>query len=76
VLAATPLSALPRGKHAFPGDPESATPLSALPRGRHAFPGDPESAEPANVREAVLHLIEEAARHAGHLDIVRELIGG
>jgi predicted dithiol-disulfide oxidoreductase (DUF899 family)/uncharacterized damage-inducible protein DinB len=54
----------------------AATPLSALPRGKHAFPGDPESAEPANVREAVLHMIEETARHAGHLDIVRELIDG
>lgn len=28
------------------------------------------------VREAVLHLIEETARHAGHLDIARELIDG
>ena len=54
----------------------AVTPLSAPPRGKHAFPGDPESAEPANVREVVLHMIEETARHAGHLDIVRELIDG
>jgi hypothetical protein len=26
--------------------------------------------------EAVLHMIEETARHAGHLDIARELIDG
>lgn len=30
----------------------------------------------ATVREVVLHLIEETARHAGHLDIARELLDG
>jgi hypothetical protein len=30
----------------------------------------------ADVREVVLHLIEETARHAGHLDIGRELLDG
>ncbi len=49
------------------------TPLSALPRGRH---GDLEMDEPPNVRWVVLHMIEETARHAGHLDIARELIDG
>ncbi len=29
-----------------------------------------------SVREVVLHLIEETARHAGHLDIARELPDG
>ena len=29
-----------------------------------------------DVREVVLHLIEETARHAGHLDIARELLDG
>jgi hypothetical protein len=48
------------------------TPLSAPPRGRH---GDPES-EPPDVRWVVLHMIEETARHAGHLDIARELADG
>ncbi len=28
------------------------------------------------VRDVVLHLIEETARHAGHLDIARELLDG
>ena len=28
------------------------------------------------VRDVVLHLIEETARHAGHLDVVRELLDG
>jgi uncharacterized damage-inducible protein DinB len=28
------------------------------------------------VRDVVLHMIEETARHAGHLDIARELIDG
>jgi uncharacterized damage-inducible protein DinB len=29
-----------------------------------------------SVRDVVLHLIEETARHAGHLDIARELLDG
>jgi hypothetical protein len=48
----------------------AVTPLSAHPRGRH---GD---YEPPSVRWVVLHMIEETARHAGHLDIARELIDG
>jgi hypothetical protein len=51
----------------------AATPLSAAPRGKH---GDPERAEPPNVRWVVLHVIEEIARHCGHLDIGRELLDG
>lgn len=51
----------------------AVTPLSAPPRGRH---GDPEMGEPPSVRWVVLHMIEETARHAGHLDIARELIDG
>ncbi len=51
----------------------SATPMSSKPLGRH---GDPEMEEPPDVRWVVLHMIEETARHAGHLDIARELIDG
>lgn len=51
----------------------AVTSLSAAPRGRH---GDPEMDEPVNVRWVVLHMIEETARHAGHLDIARELLDG
>jgi hypothetical protein len=51
----------------------AVTPLSAAPRGQH---GDPEVAEPPNVRWVVLHVIEEIARHCGHLDIGRELLDG
>ena len=29
-----------------------------------------------NLRFAVLHLIDETARHLGHLDIIRELLDG
>jgi hypothetical protein len=48
----------------------AVTPLSASPRGKHgAF-------EPPDVRWVVLHMIEETARHAGHLDIARELLDG
>jgi hypothetical protein len=48
----------------------AVTPLSAPPRGRHG------RYEPPNVRWVVLHMIEETARHAGHLDIARELLDG
>jgi Protein of unknown function (DUF664) len=51
----------------------AVTPLSAQPRGRHGVPGRD---EPADVRWVVLHMIEETARHAGHLDIARELMDG
>jgi hypothetical protein len=32
--------------------------------------------EPANPRWVLMHLLEETARHAGHADILRELIDG
>src|SRR5262249_38311 len=51
----------------------AVTPLSAAPRGVH---GDPGMEEPSTVRWVVLHMIEETARHAGHLDIARELLDG
>jgi hypothetical protein len=35
-----------------------------------------ESPPPANLRWVVAHLLEETARHAGHADILRELIDG
>jgi uncharacterized damage-inducible protein DinB len=34
------------------------------------------SFRPTTLRWAVLHLIEETARHAGHMDITRELLDG
>ena len=51
----------------------AVTPLAALPRGRHDVPGQD---EPPDVRWVVLHMIEETARHAGHLDIAREFLDG
>jgi len=51
----------------------AVTPLSAPPRSKHGVPGQD---EPPDVRWAVLHMIEETARHAGHLDIARELLDG
>jgi len=50
-----------------------ATPLNATPQGRH--PGDREH-EVTDLRWIILHMIEETARHAGHLDVVRELLDG
>ena len=48
----------------------AGTSLSAAPLGKH------ERDEPPNVRWVVLHMIEETARHAGHLDVARELLDG
>jgi Protein of unknown function (DUF664) len=50
----------------------ATTALSAPPRGKHGL-GE---FEPPNVRWVVLHMIEETARHAGHLDLARELLDG
>lgn len=49
------------------------TALDAKPQGRHG--GDREH-EVADLRWILLHMIEETARHAGHLDVVRELLDG
>ncbi|MGH7691268.1 MAG: DinB family protein [Candidatus Dormibacteria bacterium] len=50
----------------------ATTSLSEPPRGQHGLGGF----EPPNVRWVVLHMIEATARHAGHLDIARELLDG
>jgi uncharacterized damage-inducible protein DinB len=47
--------------------------MDARPAGR--VPPDMAD-EIRTVRDVVLHLIEETARHAGHLDIARELLDG
>jgi hypothetical protein len=31
---------------------------------------------PVNLRWVLMHLLEETARHAGHADVLRELIDG
>ncbi|WP_309116867.1 DinB family protein [Saccharothrix sp.] len=51
----------------------AATPLTAVPVGRHPTPFADQIAE---FRDVVLHMIEETARHAGHLDVARELLDG
>ena len=35
-----------------------------------------DGAPPATLERILLHLVQEYARHVGHLDIVRELIDG
>jgi uncharacterized damage-inducible protein DinB len=35
-----------------------------------------DGAQPATLERILLHLVQEYARHAGHLDIVRELLDG
>lgn len=52
----------------------AATPLTAAPVGRHEDAGL--AAQTTDLRRIMLHMIEETARHAGHLDAVRELIDG
>lgn len=51
----------------------ATTPLDANPVGRHG--SDPDG-EISNLRGIVLHMIEETARHLGHLDAARELLDG
>jgi hypothetical protein len=51
----------------------AALPLSTTPVGRHP---SPLASEVTDLRRIVLHMIEETARHAGHLDIARELLDG
>jgi hypothetical protein len=57
----------------------ATTPLDALAR-RHDPRWDawgwPAPGETVNLRWIVLHMIEETARHAGHLDTARELLDG
>ncbi|NTY62750.1 DinB family protein [Mycolicibacterium sphagni] len=48
------------------------TPLSSPPAGRHGYNDELVT----DVRFIVLHMIEETARHLGHLDAARELIDG
>jgi len=38
--------------------------------------GLPVTGDIGTARDIVLHMIEETARHAGHLDLARELIDG
>ncbi|MFC0554534.1 DinB family protein [Planotetraspora thailandica] len=49
------------------------TPLSAPPLGRHNQ-GDADQV--TDLRFIVMHMIEETARHLGHLDAARELLDG
>jgi hypothetical protein len=51
-----------------------AAALTAAPVGRH--PEEPLASQTTDLRRIMLHMIEETARHAGHLDAVRELIYG
>jgi len=51
----------------------AATSLDAKPVGRH--PGKLDG-EITDLRRSVLHMIEETARHVGHLDAARELLDG
>jgi hypothetical protein len=51
----------------------ASTPLSTPPLGRH----NQNSADTVtDLRFIVLHMIEETARHLGHLDAARELLDG
>jgi hypothetical protein len=51
-----------------------AAALDAVPVGRH--PDELLASQTTDLRRIMLHLIEETARHAGHLDAARELIDG
>ncbi|SOD72307.1 uncharacterized protein DUF664 [Jatrophihabitans sp. GAS493] len=47
--------------------------LDSALRGTHDLAG---TEDVVNLRTLVLHMIEETARHAGHLDVARELLDG
>ncbi|GIF09965.1 hypothetical protein Asi03nite_75030 [Actinoplanes siamensis] len=51
-----------------------ATPLTARPASAHPY--EPLASQTTDLRRILLHMIEETARHAGHLDAARELIDG
>lgn len=51
----------------------TSTPLSTPPRGRHNHGA---ADQVSDLRSIVLHMIEETARHLGHLDAARELLDG
>lgn len=51
----------------------TSTPLSTPPHGRHSQGA---ADQVTDLRFIVLHMIEETARHLGHLDAARELIDG
>jgi hypothetical protein len=44
--------------------------------GLHELCRNAESQPPVNLRWVLMHLLEETARHAGHADILREMIDG
>jgi len=50
------------------------TPMEAAPVGRH--PDKILASQTMDLRRIMLHMIEETARHAGHLDAARELMDG
>jgi hypothetical protein len=56
-----------------------AMPLDTLARGydpQWAEWGWPSADDVVNLRWIILHMIEETAQHAGHLDAARELLDG
>ena len=53
----------------------TATALSTAPAAEHEHDAVL-AAQTTDLRRIVLHVIEETARHAGHLDVVRELLDG
>src|SRR5260221_718289 len=70
---ADPVLALYREKCARSDTEHSSVELNAEQRGQITY----DMADMSNnVRTIVLHMNEETARHAGHLDIARELIDG
>ncbi|WP_435055105.1 DUF664 domain-containing protein [Micromonospora aurantiaca (nom. illeg.)] len=50
--------------------------LACGPRSRRGLPDETLASQTTDLRRIVLHVIEETARHAGHLGAVRELIDG
>jgi hypothetical protein len=62
-----------RGQCRRANDVLTSTPLSSPPLGQHGLELEDDV---TNLRWIALHMIEETSRHAGHLDVVRELLDG
>ena len=59
-----------------PGAPRSPSPSGSWPRRPTSTSSAAREGEPISLREVLVHMIEEYARHNGHADLLRERIDG
>ncbi|MGY4682759.1 mycothiol transferase [Micromonospora aurantiaca (nom. illeg.)] len=67
----------PAGRAARAGPAHAGGGGGQRPRRDRRAPGERwDGADPASLERVLFHLVQEYARHLGHLDIVAELAGG